>query len=566
MMPRTCFFRAPPAPLAALAAALLVGLLPYIDVAAAEPRQPAGSIAGDFLVGISAQRHGDWTGAAYHYSAALMGAPQASGLRATTILAGLMAGDIDGALARLDAGDPGLTGAPAAMAALARATQAIRQGRADVVMDAAEHLTGMPLDQEISFVLRAIGAAMQAEAGQAQAMVDGLRNMPNRATFADMLEAMLADLNGDAATAARLYAEVEKQTPTLRTIAGRLSALQRAGDTAGFEQALSTLSLTQGTGGMGAELLAQAKSGQIPALVHAPADAAAEILYDLAIGFRQQAPDLSTLLLRLALDLRTDLPLALMLLAEIQEDAERPDLAVKAYNQAITQTSEGTALRWLLRQRHATALYQAKHVDAAITALKEMIAERGDQLDVLGQLGNVLRWEKRYDEAVQTYNGALAIQPDNWRLLYYRGIARHELDDWTGAEADLVKAMAIEPEDPYLLNFLGYSWVERGQNLDQAKQMIEKAVALRPQDGFITDSLGWAFFQMGQFEDAVDYLERAVELEPYDPVINDHLGDAYWRVGRLNEARFQWRRAMNESKDAALTEATKAKLDNGLDG
>ncbi len=171
-------------------------------------------------------------------------------------------------------------------------------------------------------------------------------------------------------------------------------------------------------------------------------------------------------------------------------------------------------------------------------------------------LGNILRGREAFAEAVDAYDEALArspeLQPYHWRLLYARGIALERANRWPRAEKDFLKALEFEPDQPFVLNYLGYSWVEQGKNLDEAQAMIRKAVELRPNDGYIVDSLGWVYYQLGNYEEAVRELERAVELRPEDPVINDHLGDAYWKVGRQLEARFQWKRALGLEPDADL--------------
>ena len=162
---------------------------------------------------------------------------------------------------------------------------------------------------------------------------------------------------------------------------------------------------------------------------------------------------------------------------------------------------------------------------------------------------DALRVHKRYREAVQAYDltenrSSTAL---DWRLLYSRGIALERMNDWKRAEQDLLNALRLKPDQPYILNYLGYSWIDRGMNLEGAKSMIEKAVSIRPNDGFIIDSLGWAFFQLGKYNQAVKYLEKAASLEPEDPVINDHLGDAYWLTNRRLEARFQWLRSLSQN-------------------
>ena len=190
--------------------------------------------------------------------------------------------------------------------------------------------------------------------------------------------------------------------------------------------------------------------------------------------------------------------------------------------------------------------------------------------DSLIALGDLLRGEDRFAEAEAAYTRALqrvpAIDRRHWRLLYARGIAYERTKRWPQAEADLLKALELEPEQPFVLNYLGYSWVDQGLNLDRAKAMLHRAVELRPEDGFIVDSLGWAYFRLGEHDKAVTYLERAVELEPGDPVINDHLGDGYWRVGRMREARFQWQRALTFEPEPELATVIQDKLVNGLCG
>jgi Flp pilus assembly protein TadD len=124
--------------------------------------------------------------------------------------------------------------------------------------------------------------------------------------------------------------------------------------------------------------------------------------------------------------------------------------------------------------------------------------------------------------------------------------------------------LKLNPEQPYVLNYLGYSWVDQGLHLDKAQGMIRRAVKLRPNDGYIVDSLGWVLFRLGKFAGAAKQLERAVVLRPEDPTINDHLGDAYWRVGRLLEARFQWRRALSLKPEAAEIPKIEQKLRQGL--
>ena len=149
-------------------------------------------------------------------------------------------------------------------------------------------------------------------------------------------------------------------------------------------------------------------------------------------------------------------------------------------------------------------------------------------------------------------------------MFYSRGVAEERANDWARAEADLKKALALQPNQPLVLNYLGYSWIDKGENLGDALGMIKHAVDLRPNDGYIVDSLGWAYFHLHDFDHATEYLERAIELLPEDPTINDHLGDAYWRSGRLAEARYQWRRALQFQPENDEIQGIETKLDHGL--
>ena len=157
-------------------------------------------------------------------------------------------------------------------------------------------------------------------------------------------------------------------------------------------------------------------------------------------------------------------------------------------------------------------------------------------------LGNILRARKQFAECAEAYSKAhRAASPSpskpNWLIFYFRGICYERSKQWPKAEADLKKALELFPDQPHVLNYLGYSWVDQGINLDEGMKMIRRAVEQRPDDGYIVDSLGWAYYRLGNYEEAVKHLERAVELKPEDPTINDHLGDAYWKVGRKLEAQ-----------------------------
>ena len=217
----------------------------------------------------------------------------------------------------------------------------------------------------------------------------------------------------------------------------------------------------------------------------------------------------------------------------------------------------------------ADALRFAERTDEAIEALSNLARARPGNMRVLTALGDALRNNEDFARASDVYTKAIDLigeaNRSHWFIYYSRGITLERTDRWEGAEADFRKALELQPDQPLVLNYLGYSLVELRQNLDEALAMIEKAVEQRPQDGYITDSLGWVLYRLGKFEEAVAPMERAVELQPVDPIINDHLGDVLWMVGRKLEAEFQWKRALSFEPEPEDAERIRRKLEAGLD-
>jgi Flp pilus assembly protein TadD len=214
-------------------------------------------------------------------------------------------------------------------------------------------------------------------------------------------------------------------------------------------------------------------------------------------------------------------------------------------------------------------MQDAGRVDESIAALRDTVAAYPRSIEAHTSLGDMLRRDSRFAEAGAAYDGALALvahpEQRHWPLFYQRGIAFERSDQWPRAEADFLKALELEPDQPLVLNYLGYSWVEMGENLAEAQAMIEKAVEQRPGDGYIVDSLGWVLYRLGDFAGAAEQMEKAVELKPADPVVNDHFGDALWMIGRRFEARFQWKRALSFEPEETDAERIRRKLATGLD-
>ncbi|MBE7635554.1 tetratricopeptide repeat protein [Sneathiella sp. P13V-1] len=305
--------------------------------------------------------------------------------------------------------------------------------------------------------------------------------------------------------------------------------------------------------------------GSLEPLIGNPAEGAAEALYSSAsIISQQQINDVAVTLANFALRLRPDLTPARILLAEVAEDRLQYARA-REYYSAIPKNSP-YALN--ARIRVAWLTYRLGEEDQAIQNLEQLIAENPGNIEPLIVLADLSRDRKDWDRAARNYGFAIdnigSAKSRLWSLYYARGIAYERKGTWDKAEADLKKAMELRPDNPQILNYLGYSWVDRGENLEEAKSLLIKAVALRPQDGYIVDSLGWLYYRLADFENAVIQLEKAVALQPEDPTINDHLGDAYWKVGRKSEARYQWQRALWLEPEEDLVPGIQKKLDEGM--
>ncbi|MGH6931985.1 MAG: tetratricopeptide repeat protein [Dongiaceae bacterium] len=308
----------------------------------------------------------------------------------------------------------------------------------------------------------------------------------------------------------------------------------------------------------------EARKKPKPAIT-SPRDGLAEAMLNIGSVLSQNSgSDVALMLIRASLDLRSDSAAAQVMLADQLAAMGHYDEAIEVYR----GVDRSSPFSWQARLQIAEYLDKMEQVDEAIAQLDDMIAERKEVADAAMLKGDILRGHERFAEAAGAYDTAIervsALKENHWPLLYYRGIALERSKQWPRAEADFLKALELMPDQPNVLNYLAYSWVELGQNYDRSLEMLNKAVELRPRDGYIVDSLGWVYFRIGQFDKAVTELERAIELVPQDSVVNDHLGDAYWRVGRRNEARFQWQRALNLEPAADQIAPIQSKISNGL--
>ena len=293
---------------------------------------------------------------------------------------------------------------------------------------------------------------------------------------------------------------------------------------------------------------------------------AAEMFHGIGVALaRDGSTDLALVFLRLGqyLDPRSDV-IALVIGQLLDAAGEH-----RAANAIYDEVPATSPLKPIARVRVAENFNAMGDREEAIRRLNNIVRANPDDLEALSVLGDLQRSAERYAEAAETYTRALELTPgdpaSDWLFYYVRGIAYERNDQWPLAEADFKRALELRPGQPQVLNYLGYSWVDKGMNLDEALELIETAVAAAPNDGYIVDSLGWAFYRLGRFEEAVETLELAVRLRPNDAEINDHLGDAYWRVGRQLEAQFQWKIAADVDQEGNVRERVQPKLTGGLD-
>ncbi|MEQ6201728.1 tetratricopeptide repeat protein [Sulfitobacter sp. HNIBRBA2951] len=321
-------------------------------------------------------------------------------------------------------------------------------------------------------------------------------------------------------------------------------------------------------------LIQRLDAGETLPFTHAPTARAGlgEVFYTFAALLRaEQASDYYTLLYaRIARHLRPEHVDALLLTADLLESLGQNELAIDEYRK-IDANDPAYHVAELGR---AAALRRLDKADQAIEVLEQLAKSHGDLAVVHSTLGDVLRAQDEEQAAIEAYTRALDLtaEGDNraWFLHFSRGIAHSRDGDTVKAEEDFRAALAINPDQPQVLNYLGYSLVEEQRKLDEALDMIERAVAASPDSGYIVDSLGWVYFRLGRYPEAVVQMERAVELEAVDPVVNDHLGDVYWAVGRKREAQFQWKRALSfiqfsTSDTEADPDRIRRKLEVGLD-
>ncbi|MBZ9797505.1 tetratricopeptide repeat protein [Mesorhizobium sp. ES1-4] len=430
------------------------------------------------------------------------------------------------------------------------------------------------LDRLISGVMSGWAQQGAGQAVDAMASIDKLRGPDWFGLFKSFHRALIADAANMPEKAEAIYAATMQDTAAggaapetwMRNAQAYASFLARKGDKA---KAISVLDQAEAFSPGKLEIVALRdkidKGEKIAPFVSGPSDGASEILLDLATALNRGGGEpFVRLYLQYALALKPDSDAALVQLAAVAEQLKDGEGAIALYR----RIPDSSPLKEISDLQLGLNLADLDRQDEAITHLKAFVEAHPNDMRAYLALGGVYSSKDDFRSAANLYDKAVEVLKTptaaNWNIFYQRGIAYERLKEWPKAEPNFRKALELQPDQPQVLNYLGYSWVDMNTNLKEGLEMIQKAVDLRPSDGYIVDSLGWAYFRLGRFDDAVREMERAVSLKPEDPVLNDHLGDAYWRVGRKLEATYQWAQARDLKPDPDVLAALQQKLMKGL--
>ncbi|MDC9700937.1 MAG: tetratricopeptide repeat protein [Alphaproteobacteria bacterium] len=291
----------------------------------------------------------------------------------------------------------------------------------------------------------------------------------------------------------------------------------------------------------------------------------AEVLYNFGTMLgTKSGEELSAVYLQLSLYLFPGSAFTLVRLADIYGDWKRHDLAVGLY----ARVPDFSLFKSYAEIRRASSYKVLNQTGKMIYILQKMVKKDPDDIELIAKLGNVYLGRKQFAKAIEVYSSGIdqvsVPQKKHWRLFYLRGIALDRSNEWAKAEKDLLESLKLYSNHPLVLNYLGYSWIEKGIYLGEAMKMITRSAEIRPNNGNIIDSLGWSYYKLGDYESAVSVLERALDLKPSDPVINDHLGDCYWKVGRKTEALYKWTHSLNLDPSLENLVRIKDKIEKGL--
>lgn len=523
------------------------------------------TFSGSYLAGRNADAANDLNAALTYLNHALEFDRGFPALSNRVLMLRLAAGEIDSALELAEKLVVTDVGNPAARLALAAA--AIKDGLYDLAKSELQESFDSPLDSLIAGLLGAWADQGQGKTDEALAAIDELTGPAWYPLFKDFHRALIADADGRKAEADAAITKVYKlDGATTRIVETYARIKARNGDSKEAMRALTEYAGNEDGSRVINDLLAQLKAGAaIPPIAANPQTGGAELFFGLgAILGSEDGARLAAIYLQLAHFLDPDFAAVSMALGDIFNRANQCGMAIDAY----AKVPESSPLHRNATIRTGLCLNILERADEGAEQIKRVIAADPGDIAAAMALGNLYRSHDRFAEAGEAYTVGIDTMTDeaeaDWRLFYFRGISYEQTERWPEAEADFKRALELNPDQPLVLNYLGYSWVDKGLNLDEALDMIRTAVELRPTDGYIVDSLGWAYYRLERYQEAVEQLERAVERRSEDPIINDHLGDAYWHVGRKREALFQWTHARDLGPTETELPKILAKIENGF--
>ena len=519
----------------------------------------AQQASGPYIAARQAALGHDYKPASNYFARALAQSPRDSVLMSQTMTAFLAAGDVKKAhaLARLLVTGEGSY----PLAEVLVLSEHFKRNDYQAALDHLEATTvvGRAIDELLKgWALVGLGQMTEAVRHfDAVIPVDGMRS------FALYQKGLALTLAGDFEGAAASFGG-QGQAAAVLNYRGSLAWAQILVQLDRSDEALTILRDFHGSGADHAvnSLMAQIEAGALVEfdLLRSASEGAGEVLHLLAQALQNgEGQDGLLLYTRLASHMAPRNMQALLLSARLLEQLGNPQLAIETYAQvprrhpAYVQAELG----------RAQALQEIGEGTTAIEVLTQLAGSFESLRDIHMTLGDFLRQDEQFARAVRSYDRAIELidQParGQWYLHYVRGTAHDRLGDWAAAMRDFNRALELSPNQFQVLNYVGYTLVDRGEQLDEALDMIQRAVAAQPDAGYIIDSLGWAQYRLGYYNEAVVHMERAVELMATDPIVNDHLGDVYWAVGRKTEARFQWRRALSFATDYSGPEAVDPK-------
>lgn len=531
------------------------------------------SLSGNFLSGRFARAQGDRANAMVYLEDALRQDPENAALAGQLMVLSLSAGKVEQAVERARALEPVAGHEP--LVDLVLAMQSVKNGE----LDAAD----AQFTKVFSFSQNALWAPLfnawaQVGRGALQQPIQPSDILPEgqqAPAFLAYQLALINDLAGFNDLAAQQYelALLDPAKAPFRAVEAAANFYRRQGEKEKLTQLkLDFMNAHPGASALGdsdtaayvAELMDPHAAAPPARLIADAADGVAEVFFTMAsVLYSVDAQQDTLLYLRMALHLRPDFPAAQLLLGGVLEDDGRYAEAAEAYGGV--RTTGPLAERALLRK--AYMVEKQGRLEEALAMLDEHAKTNGD-FNAYVAKGDLLRSRKRYAEAAKAYSRALGALPDiterHWALLFARGACLERTGQWDKAEADLRKSLELNPDQPEVLNYLGYGLLTRDKNVPEARRLIEQAYDLQPNVPHILDSMGWALYKNGELENAVQLLEQAIELLPGDASVNEHLGDAYWQSGRKTEARFQWERALTFTPDAAAEKMLRRKLKEGM--